>query len=132
MATAETPAPAPTDAAGAASGAPPAKIEFGSDEWWRLAWQSIQEGVMDFEGQKICYDIQFYLIWVAGAIGFVIGYIVESFFITVVFIMVSTVAAGVITVPTWPMWKANQVEWLKPLPEVEKVVAPPAEEKKNQ
>merc|ERR1719215_143220 len=79
----------------------------------------LKEGSIDFVGQKQSYDFQFYVIWTAGIVGWLHGFVVSSFKITFYWIFGATVLCTILCLPSWPIWNKNPVEWLEPEEEEE-------------
>merc|ERR1711920_171440 len=80
----------------------------------REFWNTLVNGQIDFVAQKTTYDIQFYLIWIAGVIGFLHGYVQSSFKLTFTWVFGATVIATLVCLPSWPLWNRNLVKWLEP------------------
>jgi len=96
-------------------------------------WDMLKSGSMDFVGQKRAFDMQYYVIWTAGIIGFIYGYIRQSFLHTFYFVFGATVFVCLVCLPSWPCWNRNPVEWLEPRDEEEEeeVKEKPQEKKKK-
>merc|ERR1719436_2065947 len=77
----------------------------------------LKTGSIDFVGQKQSYDFQFYVIWIAGIIGFVVGYIYQRFLYTFYCVFGATVVVTILCLPAWPIWNRNPVKWLEPYPD---------------
>mmetsp|Transcript_14254 Transcript_14254/g.25197 ORF Transcript_14254/g.25197 Transcript_14254/m.25197 type:complete len:114 (-) Transcript_14254:118-459(-) len=90
-------------------------------------WKMLKAGDMDFVGQKQAYDMQFYLIWVAGVIGFIYGFIMQKFLYTFYFVFGATLFCAAVCFPAWPWWNRNPLNWLEPKEEPK----PPEKEKKE-
>jgi len=82
--------------------------------------ECLVNGQMDFEGQKRAYYFMLYTIWAFGFVGFTHGFIVQQFVITYYWIGVGTVIAVFVTLPSWPYFLTNRIEWKEP-PEDEQV-----------
>eukprot|EP00929_Paragymnodinium_shiwhaense_P015956 TRINITY_DN124055_c0_g1_i1.p2 TRINITY_DN124055_c0_g1~~TRINITY_DN124055_c0_g1_i1.p2 ORF type:complete len:107 (+),score=27.17 TRINITY_DN124055_c0_g1_i1:110-430(+) len=82
-------------------------------------WEMLRNGSIDFVGQKKSYDLQFYVIWVAGLIGFMHGYAVASFLITFYWVFGATCIVTLVCLPSWPWWNRNPEPWLEPKPDEE-------------
>merc|ERR1719498_1301391 len=80
-------------------------------------WTMLKNGEIDFKGQKRSFDMQFYVIWTAGIIGFVHGYIMASFLLTFYWIFGATLFVAAVCFPSWPWWNRDPVAWLEPEPE---------------
>mmetsp|Transcript_8598 Transcript_8598/g.15423 ORF Transcript_8598/g.15423 Transcript_8598/m.15423 type:complete len:108 (+) Transcript_8598:110-433(+) len=79
-------------------------------------WAMLMAGQMDFVGQKQAFDIQFYVIWSSGLIGFVYGFIMQRFLYTFYIIFGATLFTVALCLPAWPLWNRNGLEWLEPQP----------------
>lgn len=82
---------------------------------------------MDFTGQKKAYNFMLYTIWGFGTCGFIHGFLLQKFVITYYWIAVGTILVSIITVPSWPYFLQNKVDWKEP-PEEELAVAPTKED----
>ena len=71
---------------------------------------------MDYQGQKLAEMIYLYLIVILGAIGWVFGYVAQSFKITFTVWLGGLVVSMILCVPDWPMYNPHPVEWLKEIP----------------
>eukprot|EP00923_Selenidium_pygospionis_P012748 GHVN01021809.1.p1 GENE.GHVN01021809.1~~GHVN01021809.1.p1 ORF type:complete len:117 (+),score=17.60 GHVN01021809.1:37-387(+) len=69
---------------------------------------------MDFRGQDLAYNIMVFVLGFAGIIGFIVGFALQQFFITFKFIAVGTIIAGVLCVPSWPIYTRHPVKWQAP------------------
>eukprot|EP00403_Amphidinium_massartii_P044107 CAMPEP_0178468768 /NCGR_PEP_ID=MMETSP0689_2-20121128/53086_1 /TAXON_ID=160604 /ORGANISM="Amphidinium massartii, Strain CS-259" /LENGTH=106 /DNA_ID=CAMNT_0020095827 /DNA_START=36 /DNA_END=356 /DNA_ORIENTATION=+ len=76
-------------------------------------WKMLVAGHIDFVGQKQA----FYLIWSAGLVGFVYGFVMQRFLYTFYIIFGATMVAVLVCLPSWPWWNRNGLSWLEPLPE---------------
>merc|ERR1712039_432546 len=63
------------------------------------------------------YDFQFYVIWISGIIGFVVGYIHQRFLYTFYCVFGATVVVTLLCLPAWPIWNRHPVKWLEPYPD---------------
>eukprot|EP00443_Scrippsiella_acuminata_P128857 CAMPEP_0115626554 /NCGR_PEP_ID=MMETSP0272-20121206/28408_1 /TAXON_ID=71861 /ORGANISM="Scrippsiella trochoidea, Strain CCMP3099" /LENGTH=153 /DNA_ID=CAMNT_0003062921 /DNA_START=99 /DNA_END=560 /DNA_ORIENTATION=- len=77
-------------------------------------WEMLRSGSMDFVGQKQAFDFQYYIIWIAGIIGFIYGFIQQRFLYTFYFIFGATMFVTAVCLPSWPWWNRNPVKWLEP------------------
>lgn len=91
----------------------------------------LKAGSMDFRGQKLSFDFQFYFIWVAGVIGFVHGFVASRFLYTFQWIFGATMLVTVLCLPPWPMWNRHPVEWLEPRDRDEDEAPKPKETKET-
>ncbi|CEM31030.1 unnamed protein product [Vitrella brassicaformis CCMP3155] len=69
---------------------------------------------MDFKGQYRASIVQSVLIWTVGLVGFVLGFVNQSFRLTFFCILGATVLSAAVCLPSWPWWNMNPVQWQKP------------------
>mmetsp|Transcript_18285 Transcript_18285/g.26258 ORF Transcript_18285/g.26258 Transcript_18285/m.26258 type:complete len:82 (+) Transcript_18285:52-297(+) len=81
---------------------------------------------MDFEGQKLVEILLQVIITFFGAVGWILGYIKQDFFICFYAWLVGVVLSIIICVPDWPFFNRNPIKWTDSVPEKRK------KEKKNQ
>lgn len=86
-------------------------------ESWREVWTMLKGGNIDFVGQSTTYNLQSYVIWVAGIIGFIHGFVGQRFLYTFYWIFGSTILITLICLPSWPIWNRHPLKWLEPRPE---------------
>jgi signal peptidase complex subunit 1 len=87
---------------------------------------------MDFEGQKLAEKYFHIVVTAFGVIGFIVGFFMKSFQVTVMIIGAGTLLAGLICVPAWPMFRQNPLPWLAISPPVEQTSQPtPSPAQKN-
>ncbi|XP_065498384.1 signal peptidase complex subunit 1 [Caloenas nicobarica] len=67
---------------------------------------------MDYKGQKLAEQIFQGIILVSAIIGFIYGYITEQFGWTVYIVMAGFVLSCLLTLPPWPMYRRNPLQWL--------------------
>merc|ERR1711915_261893 len=72
---------------------------------------------MDYKGQKLAEQIFQGIILVSAAIGFVYGLIVEQFGWTVYIVLAGFAISCVLTLPPWPMYRQNPLNWQPQVPE---------------
>jgi len=73
--------------------------------------ECLVNGQMDFVGQKQAYYIMLAGIWTSGAIGFVHGYLAQSFLLTSYYIMGGSLFFSLICIPSWPFFITHRVKW---------------------
>ncbi|XP_065701289.1 signal peptidase complex subunit 1 [Patagioenas fasciata] len=67
---------------------------------------------MDYKGQKLAEQIFQGIILVSAIIGFIYGYITEQFGWTVYIVMAGFLLSCLLTLPPWPMYRRNPLQWL--------------------
>ncbi|NP_001232370.1 signal peptidase complex subunit 1 [Taeniopygia guttata] len=67
---------------------------------------------VDYKGQKLAEQIFQGIILVSAVIGFICGYITEQFGLTVYIVMAGFALSCLLTLPPWPMYRCNPLEWL--------------------
>mmetsp|Transcript_48095 Transcript_48095/g.79952 ORF Transcript_48095/g.79952 Transcript_48095/m.79952 type:complete len:116 (-) Transcript_48095:241-588(-) len=87
--------------------------------------------MVDYKGQELAEQIYYYLIIVVGAIAWIVGYVQQSFLITVYGWAGGVALAVLICVPNWPWFNRNPVEWLEKIPKKKKKKAKKVEENDN-
>uniref|UniRef100_A0A7S2M5L0 Signal peptidase complex subunit 1 n=1 Tax=Zooxanthella nutricula TaxID=1333877 RepID=A0A7S2M5L0_9DINO len=91
----------------------------------------LRSGSMDFVGQKRSFNLQWIVIYAAGVIGFIYGYIEKRFLYTFYCIFGATMAVSLLCVPSWPIWNRHPVEWVEPREEAEEEVQKAPSKKKG-
>lgn len=66
---------------------------------------------LDFEGQKLATRLYTNIIMFFAAVGFVVGYYVQSFQLTLLILGIGVILAFLVVVPPWPMYRRNPLEW---------------------
>ncbi|CAF0891534.1 unnamed protein product [Adineta steineri] len=69
---------------------------------------------MDFRGQKMAERLFQVIIVFFGLIGFLAGYMMQQFSMTIYSVLFGVLVSAVLTIPPWPMYRNNPVEWQKP------------------
>ncbi|XP_071480778.1 signal peptidase complex subunit 1-like [Diadema setosum] len=69
---------------------------------------------MDFKGQKLAEQIFQAIIVLFAVVGFIWGYVCEQFVQTVYILGAGFVLSCILTLPPWPMYRRNPVQWQKP------------------
>jgi len=95
-------------------------------------WAMLKTGSIDFKGQKQAFDLQFYVIWAAGIVGFIYGFIMEKFLYTFYFVFAATLFCAAVCFPAWPWWNRNPVTWLEPKDEPKSTKDTKEEKKKGE
>ncbi|KAK8740275.1 hypothetical protein OTU49_003140 [Cherax quadricarinatus] len=69
---------------------------------------------MDFEGQKLAERLFQIIVVAFGAGGWLYGYYVQDFFITVLTLGAGFVLACLVTLPPWPIYRRYPLKWAPP------------------
>ncbi|XP_077998455.1 signal peptidase complex subunit 1-like [Glandiceps talaboti] len=72
---------------------------------------------MDFQGQKLAEQLFQAIILLFGIVGFIWGYICEQFVQTMYVLAAGFLLSCILTLPPWPMYRRNPLEWQKARPE---------------
>lgn len=67
---------------------------------------------MDIQSQKNVYRYSQIIIILLSVIGFVIGFLKESFQIAVICNLIGTGLSIILFVPAWPIWKKKSLKFL--------------------
>ncbi|CDJ40549.1 microsomal signal peptidase subunit SPCS1 domain-containing protein, putative [Eimeria tenella] len=78
---------------------------------------SLREGVVDFTAQQVLQRLVTMLFALGTCFGFIYGFATESFYDSVLCVMVMAAIATVICVPSWPLYKRNTIDWAPHDPE---------------
>ncbi|XP_071516019.1 signal peptidase complex subunit 1 [Panulirus ornatus] len=66
---------------------------------------------MDFEGQKLAERLFQIIVVTFGAVGWLYGYYVQDFFMTVLTLSAGFVLACLVTLPPWPIYRRYPLKW---------------------
>ncbi|XP_030633020.1 signal peptidase complex subunit 1 [Chanos chanos] len=72
---------------------------------------------MDYKGQKLAEQIFQGIILVSAVIGFIYGLIIEQFGWTVYIVLAGFGISCLLTLPPWPMYRRNPLNWQPVIPE---------------
>ncbi|KAM7362178.1 signal peptidase complex subunit Spase12 [Cochliomyia hominivorax] len=72
---------------------------------------------MDFVGQYKAEKYSRFIITLFGIVGLIWGAIIQQFSQTVYILGAGFVLASLLTIPPWPMFRRNPLNWQKPRPE---------------
>ncbi|KAG5274815.1 hypothetical protein AALO_G00140430 [Alosa alosa] len=72
---------------------------------------------MDYKGQKLAEQIFQGIILVSAVIGFLYGFVIEQFGWTVYIVLGGFAVSCLLTLPPWPMYRKNPLNWQPALPE---------------
>lgn len=75
--------------------------------------RSLREGQMDFVGQDKAQRFFTIAMWVGGLVGFVYGFLTESFLNSFMIIFAVFIICGLICVPSWPYFNQNRLSFGK-------------------
>ncbi|XP_064642510.1 signal peptidase complex subunit 1-like [Lineus longissimus] len=87
---------------------------------------------MDFEGQKKAERLFQFIIVLFAVVGLVWGYMCQQFSQTVYILGAGFLLSCLLTLPPWPMYRVNPIQWQKPREEKEETEATPIPEKSGQ
>jgi signal peptidase complex subunit 1 len=71
------------------------------------------QGRMSYKGQHDCYIFLLYVTWSAALIGFIVGYVKQSYMLTFQIQLAFMILSGLIVIPSWPIWNREQTVWLQ-------------------
>lgn len=71
---------------------------------------------MDFKGQALAEKLFYYIIILFGVVGWVLGYVQNSFQVSFNVWLVGTGLSLLVVVPDWPVYNRNPIKWLEPPP----------------
>ena len=77
----------------------------------RSAWVSVKEGVVDFRSQEVLQRLLLSLFVLGTGMGFVFGFVTESFSNSCCILLTTAVVAAVVCVPSWPLYKQNSISY---------------------
>jgi len=69
---------------------------------------------MDYKGQALCESIYQGVIGVAALIGLILGYALESFWISFVCSVAGLLVSSVLCIPDWPLYNRHPLPWQTP------------------
>jgi len=68
---------------------------------------------MDFRGQKMAERVFQVIVVLFGTVGFIVAYMMQQFSMTIYSLLFGVLVAAFLTLPPWPMYRNNPVEWQK-------------------
>jgi len=74
--------------------------------------QSIIDGFIDFEGQRLAETLTTAILVLAGVLSFIVGYVLSDLKYTVYIGLSGTVIAFLVVVPPWGIYKRNPLTYL--------------------
>lgn len=76
-------------------------------------FRSLKEGRMDYVGQRKAQRFYTVVLWVAGLVGFVYGFLTQSFMRSFLVLFAAFLVCGLIVVPSWPYFNKNRLQFPK-------------------
>jgi Microsomal signal peptidase 12 kDa subunit (SPC12). len=73
--------------------------------------------IMDYEGQKLCENLFYWIIIIFGSIGWVYGYMEQDFSYVFYAWVVGMVISLILCVPDWPWFNKHPIKWLEAVPD---------------
>lgn len=70
---------------------------------------------MDFEGQRRAERLLIQLLVVFAAVGFIVGYAINSFAVMAYINAAGFALTSLLVVPDWPIFRRQPLNWLPPL-----------------
>jgi len=74
--------------------------------------REVAEGQIDFEGQRLAEFLATAMLATAGAIAFLVGFILQDIKLALYIGLGGTALTFALVVPPWPMFNKNPVQWL--------------------
>ncbi|KAI8061651.1 hypothetical protein BC940DRAFT_310056 [Gongronella butleri] len=68
---------------------------------------------IDFQGQRLNEQILQAVLVLSSILAFVVGYVKESMFLTLVISGGGFVLAALLVLPPWPMYRKHPLKWVK-------------------
>ena len=68
---------------------------------------------MDFVGQAKAVKFFTVVLWAAGIIGFLIGFVTDRFLNAFLVLFAAFIACGLIVIPSWPIFNRNRLNFQK-------------------
>ena len=76
---------------------------------------------MDYKGQMLSENLYYWIIILFGAVAWVVGFLKEDFYVTVLGWGAGVALATLLCVPDWPWFNRNPITWLESVPGAEPV-----------
>ncbi|KAF2351073.1 Microsomal signal peptidase 12kDa subunit [Trinorchestia longiramus] len=75
---------------------------------------------MDYEGQRLAERIFQVIIVLFGSVGWLYGYYVQDFKMTVMALGAGFALAFLVTIPPWPLYRRSPLKWVSAAPDDKK------------
>mmetsp|Transcript_3223 Transcript_3223/g.4698 ORF Transcript_3223/g.4698 Transcript_3223/m.4698 type:complete len:91 (+) Transcript_3223:118-390(+) len=75
---------------------------------------------MDYKGQQLSEQLYYYIVIIFGVIAWFVGYVQQSFLLTVYGWSAGVAISVLLCVPDWPWYRRNPIKWLESIPERKK------------
>ncbi|RVD83363.1 uncharacterized protein DFL_007754 [Arthrobotrys flagrans] len=75
-------------------------------------FQTIVDGFIDFQGQKLAEQIATYTLTVSAIVGFLAGFVSQNIVYTLYICLAGTGLAFLVVVPPWPIYNQAPVRFL--------------------
>ena len=72
---------------------------------------SLKGGVVDFTAQRLLQSFLLQISVLGSLLGFCFGFLTESFYHCVLTLLVTFLIASIVCIPSWPLYKRNQIDW---------------------
>ncbi|GAA5969959.1 hypothetical protein JCM3765_002323 [Sporobolomyces pararoseus] len=73
------------------------------------------EGKIDFEGQELAEQYQRQILWVSGAIAFLVGVVLQSLQVLLIIFAIGFLLCLAVTAPSYPSYNQHPINWLPTL-----------------
>lgn len=70
--------------------------------------------VQDYDGQRKAEYLFELIITLSSVIGFIVGYFMGMFSVTLIILAVGAIFTALLTIPPWPMYRRRPLKWQKP------------------
>ncbi|KAH9407125.1 Signal peptidase complex subunit 1 [Tyrophagus putrescentiae] len=80
---------------------------------------------MDFDGQRRAESYFEMILTVSSVVGFIVGYKLQMFSITVASLGAGFILSALISIPPWPMYRRKPLKWQKHVPFTAEAAAAP-------
>ncbi|KAI9864592.1 MAG: hypothetical protein M1813_003081 [Trichoglossum hirsutum] len=76
--------------------------------------KDVLDGQIDFEGQRLADFLTTTLLFVSGALAFVVGIVMQEIYLTTYIGLGGAALTFLIVLPPWPFFNQNPIRWLPP------------------
>ncbi|CAL1702540.1 unnamed protein product [Somion occarium] len=77
--------------------------------------QSLLEGRIDFEGQKVVEKLARLTLIAVTAVSFILGFALQSLRVTFTLLGASVILLSLVVLPPWGAYNRHPVKWLPPI-----------------